>query len=467
MTRRLSVYYIISDFISAAAAWVIFCLIRNRLSGIDDPLGALFTGKFILSAIVVSLSWVLIYAITGFYLVSFKRSRAAELAYSIAVTVPGVFIQFFIILSKGFITDNTLYLYFLETLFILQFAVPYIPRLAITSSTARKVHRGLLGYNTIIIGSNGKAIEIFKKIKQEKIPSGNILKGFVSIREDEAGALLEYLPRLGILRDLSSIIEEHSIEEVILAIEGDEHETIGEITSYLEFSNITVKAIPSLKDYLTGRVEQSAIFGTPLLEISDHIMPVWQSTVKRTMDYTLSLFFLVILSPFILLIAIIIRLTSKGPVIYSQERIGKYGKPFRIFKFRSMYYQAEKGHPLLSSSTDPRVTAFGRFMRKHRVDEIPNLVNVLRGEMSLVGPRPERQYFIDKIVEKAPHYRSLLKVRPGITSWGQVKYGYASDVDQMIERLEFDLLYLDNMSLLIDLKIMIYTLLIIIKGKGV
>jgi exopolysaccharide biosynthesis polyprenyl glycosylphosphotransferase len=467
MTRRLSVYYIISDFVASAAAWAIFCLIRNRISGLDDPCGALFTWKYIGSAIVVSLSWVLIYAVTGFYSVSLKRSRLAELAYSVAVTVPGVFMQFFIILSKGFITDNSLYLYFLETLFILQFIIAYIPRLAITSSTARKVHRGVLGYSTIIIGSNGKALEIFRKIKQEKIPSGNILKGFVSIREQESGVLKEYLPMLGNLSDLSAIIEKHGIEEVILAIEGDEHETIGEVISCLEFSNITIKAIPSLKDYLTGRVEQSAIFGTPLLEISNRLMPVWQSTVKKTMDYGLSLFFLVLLSPFMALIAIMIKLTGKGPVIYSQERIGRYGRPFRMYKFRSMYDEAEKDSPLLSSRTDQRVTAFGRFMRKHRIDEIPNLINVLKGEMSLVGPRPERQFFINQIVTKAPHYTRLMKVRPGITSWGQVKYGYASDVDQMIERLEFDLLYLENMSLLIDLKIMIYTLLIIVKGKGV
>jgi exopolysaccharide biosynthesis polyprenyl glycosylphosphotransferase len=409
----------------------------------------------------------MIFAVTGFYSVSLKRSRLAELAYSLIVTVAGTFIQFFIILSKGFITDNTLYLHFLETLFILQFLVTYLPRLAITSSTARKVHKGLLGYNTIIIGSNGKALEIYRKIIQEKIPSGNILKGFVSLKEEKDGIMARHLPKLGILRDLSAIIEEHRIEEVILAVEGGEHETIGEVLRCLEFSSITIKAIPSLRDYLAGRVEQSAIFGTPLLEISDHILPVWQSTVKRITDYALSLFFLAILSPFILVIAIIIRLTGKGPVIFSQERIGRSGRPFRIYKFRSMYNEAEKGQPLLSNSTDPRVTAFGRFMRKHRVDEIPNLVNVLKGEMSLVGPRPERQYFIDQIVEKAPHYRRLLKVRPGITSWGQVKFGYASDVNKMIERLEYDLLYLDNMSLLIDLKIMIYTLLIIIKGKGV
>lgn len=467
MTKRLSVYYIISDIVASAAAWAIFCLIRNRISGADHNYDLLLTGRFIASALVVSLSWVIIYGITGFYSVSLKRSRLAELAYSIIVTIPGVFILFFIILFKGFITNNSLYLHLLETLFILQFTITYIPRLFITSSTARKVHKGVLGYNTIIIGSNGKALEIFRKIKQEKIPSGNILKGFVSIREQETGVLNEHLPRLGNLRGLSEIISKHNVEEVIIALEGDEHDTIGEVISCLEFSKITIKAIPSLKDYLTGRVEQSAIFGTPLLEISNNLIPVWQATVKKIMDYALAMFFLVILSPFLVLIAIIIKLTGKGPVIFSQERIGKNGRPFKMYKFRSMYHEAERGLPLLSSSNDPRVTPFGRFMRKHRIDEIPNLVNVLKGEMSLVGPRPERQFFIDQIVTKASHYTRLLKVRPGITSWGQVKYGYASNVDQMIERLEYDLLYLENMSLLIDLKIMIYTLLIIVKGKGV
>jgi lipopolysaccharide/colanic/teichoic acid biosynthesis glycosyltransferase len=185
------------------------------------------------------------------------------------------------------------------------------------------------------------------------------------------------------------------------------------------------------------------------------------------MDFFLAIFSLMVLSPLILILAILIRISGKGPIIYLQQRIGKNGKPFTIYKFRSMQANAEQGSPVLSSKNDNRITVIGRFMRKHRLDEIPNFINVVKGEMSLVGPRPERQYFIDQIVQKAPHYIRLHKVKPGITSWGQVKYGYASDVDAMIERLEYDLLYLENMSLSIDLKIIIYTIIIILKGKGV
>jgi lipopolysaccharide/colanic/teichoic acid biosynthesis glycosyltransferase len=159
-------------------------------------------------------------------------------------------------------------------------------------------------------------------------------------------------------------------------------------------------------------------------------------------------------------------LSSRGPLFYKQERIGKNGKPFTIYKFRSMYVDAEQNGPELSSEKDPRITPFGRFMRKSRLDEIPNFINVLKGDMSLVGPRPERQHFIDQIIEKAPQYIQLLKVRPGITSWGQVKYGYAKNIDEMVRRMKYDLIYLDNMSLYVDFKIMIYTFLTILKRKG-
>ena len=220
-------------------------------------------------------------------------------------------------------------------------------------------------------------------------------------------------------------------------------------------------------DILTGRVRMSAILGVPLIQISHQLMPAWQENIKNIIDIVLSILALAVLSPLCIFLIIGVKLSSKGPVFYSHERIGRYGKPFTIYKFRSMYVNAELNGPELSSKNDTRITKFGRFMRKSRLDEIPNFFNVIKGDMSLVGPRPERKYYIEKITKRAPHYLHLLKVKPGITSWGQVKFGYAEDVDQMVKRLKYDMIYLDNMSLYVDIKIIIYTLLTIVRRKGV
>jgi len=230
--------------------------------------------------------------------------------------------------------------------------------------------------------------------------------------------------------------------------------------------DVIIKIIPDMYDILAGTVKMTSIFGSPLIIINPLLMPVWQQSLKRIIDILVSICFLILLSPVYLFTALVIKFTSRGPVMFAQERIGLHGHPFTIYKFRSMYVGAEKDTPLLSSDHDNRITPFGKLIRRIRLDEIPQFYNVLRGDMSLVGPRPERQFFIDQITKKAPHYRHLHKVRPGITSWGQVKYGYAENVEQMIQRLKYDIIYIENMSLALDFKILFYTIKTVLQRSG-
>ncbi len=462
--------YLISDFLAALLSWCSFYFFRKLViepQKFGHPIPLEIAPKFYLALAVIPFFWLIIYYISGYYRDVFRKSRLAELWQTFSNTVLGVTVLFFVLILDDTIdTYSNYYLSFI-VLFSFHFIFTYIPRLIITTHTTHKIHRRIIGFNTLMIGSNEKAIETFTEIENQPRSSGNKFIGFVNVNDKPKFKLEKYLPYLGSLEDVKMIIETNGVEEVIIAIESSEHDKIGKIINKLIDTNVSLKAIPSMYDILTGRVRMSGILGTPLIQISHQLMPAWQENIKHALDFIISLIALVILSPLCLFLMIGVKLSSPGPIFYSHERIGRYGKPFTIFKFRSMVTDAEKNGPELSSKDDCRITRFGRFMRKARLDEIPNFYNVLKGDMSLVGPRPERKYFIEKIVEKAPHYIHLLKVKPGITSWGQVKYGYAENVEQMLKRLKYDLIYLDNMSLYVDIKIIIYTLMTIIRRKGV
>lgn len=469
--RNQNLKYIVSDLIAAAVSWTIFFVFRKKYIepqkfGYEIPIE--FDYKFYVALVVIPGFWIILHHLSGYYKNPILKSRLQELAQTLFITLFGVVIIFFTLILDDWVLTYKHYYYSISVLFILQFGLTYIPRLIITSITNHKVKTKKISFNTLIVGCSKKAFNLYKEINSDKYATELNPIGFVYV--DKLGkdkcSLEQHIKNFGSFDNILKIIVDNNIEEVIIALEPTEHCKIKNIITKLRGLNIKVKVIPDMYDILIGKVRIESIFGVPLIEINQNIMPIWQQYAKRFLDVILSIFAIIILLPVYLFLAIGVKLSSPGPIIYSHYRIGKNGKKFKIYKFRSMVQNAEKHGPALSSENDSRITAFGKMMRKTRLDEIPQFFNVLTGDMSLVGPRPERQFFIDKIVKKAPHYMHLLTVRPGITSWGQVKYGYAENVEEMIERLKFDIIYIENRSLFIDFKIMIYTIKIIFQRKG-
>lgn len=470
MSRRgYTILSICFDAIAAAAAWALFFVYRKSVIETEKFGYDVFMldQKFYLGILVIPSFWLLLYWVTGTYRNVLRKSRLKEFGQTLGISLIGVLVIFFsLLLDDTVISYKTYYLTFL-TLFLLHFVITAALRLFISTRIIRDIYNKRIGFNTIMIGSNQKALELLRQMETEFRSEGHTFVGFVHVEGNNDHLLGKHLQNLGGILDLREIITRHQVEEAIIALESSEHENIGKVINELEDTPVIVRIIPDMYDILSGSVKMNAIFGAPLIEISPDLMPTWQLAVKRIFDIIISVFVLTFFFPLYLFTAIGVLLSSRGPIFYSHERIGLHGKPFRIYKFRSMYTDAEKtGRPQLSSHNDPRMTPFGRWMRKIRLDEIPQFWNVLKGDMSIVGPRPERQFFIDQIMQVAPHYRHLQKVRPGITSWGQVKFGYAENVEQMVERLKYDLIYIENMSLALDFKIMTYTVLIILKHKG-
>jgi exopolysaccharide biosynthesis polyprenyl glycosylphosphotransferase len=293
----------------------------------------------------------------------------------------------------------------------------------------------------------------------------NHFVGFIQVNGRD-NLLTGLLPHLGKTPEIESVLETQHVEEVIIAVESSDHDRLKDIISRIDNGKIRIKVLPDMYTILAGSVEMTNIYGALLIEINPDVMPYWQRAIKRLMDIVFSFIALIALIPFFIFSAIAVRMSSPGPIFFLQDRVGLNGKNFKIIKFRTMYIDSEKAGPQLSSEGDPRITPIGRFMRKTRLDEFPQFVNVLLGQMSLVGPRPERQFYIDQIVQVEPQYTHLTRVRPGITSWGQVKFGYAENVEQMLQRMKFDLIYLKNRSLALDIKIMFYTVIIVFKAQG-
>lgn len=464
------VLLIFFDAIAAALAWSMFFAYRKMFIETDiyGKIDIVLDRNFYLGLLYIPLFWIILYFLAGNYKEIWRKSRIKEVSKTFSVTIIGVVLLFFTLLLDDAVGNYQAYYRTTIALFILHFGFTVFERLLFATFIIKRLRKRILGFNTLVIGNNERTLLLVNELNAPTNAQGFLIKGYVSVENTnlDEHKLSNNLLLLGHYTDLPQIIKQYEIEEIIIGIESNNHKELNFITDLLEDENVILRIIPDTYDLRSGSVKLENVVGTALIEINQDVMPQWQKFIKRTLDIVISAFVLIVLSPIFLLVALGVKLSSPGSILFKQIRIGYKGKPFYILKFRSMYINAEQEGPALSSTNDSRRTPFGVFIRKYRFDEIPQFYNVLIGEMSLVGPRPERKFFIDQIVKIAPHYKHLQRVKPGITSWGMVKYGYAENIDEMVERLQFDILYIENRSIAIDFRILIYTILIIIQGRG-
>lgn len=458
----------VSDYLSSLAAW--YCLYMFRKVVIEAEhfqLGLPFQdNQFFAGLFIVPEIWLFLHYISGTYIDLYRKSRLQEVIKTTVVILVGAILIFFGLLLDDKVRRFTDYYLTFAVLYMAQYTLTLLGRIILLNRAKANLRAKRFAYNTLLIGANQKAAELYEEFSARGNAFGYTFCGYLRLNGETANKLTTELEQLGTISDLERIVDQHEIEEVIIAIESHEHHLLNDILLALADKKVYIRIIPDMYDILSGTTKMNSIIGEAFIEIPPVVLSEWQRITKRWFDMIGSVGALIFTSPLLLYVAVRIKTSSKGPIFYTQERLGQYGRPFQILKFRSMYTDAEQHGPKLTTDDDPRITPVGRWIRKYRVDELPQFINVLRGEMSIVGPRAERRFFADQIVQQAPYYRHVFKVQPGITSLGMVKYGYASTVEEMVKRLKYDIIYMENMSILMDLKVIIYTVMTVLYGRG-
>ena len=468
MSKKRVIFYIIFDVVAALLVWLLFYLYRRITNDFVLAGGGLeyyFVPNYDLLPSIISFPIValFIYYLTGFYNFKVRHSRLVELFSTLVGTFFISLIIYFGMLIDDVVVSYTFYYRSFLILWGLFFIVTYILRVSQTMFVLARLRKGLVPNNVLVVGTGDSAHKVTEIIERNASRTGQKVVGYIVVRDR---IVVDENLVLGRLANLEDEVRAKKVNEVIIAVDNMDNDMIFAIANRLIVCGVEVKFAPRLFEVVTGHVSLTDIESEPLVDITSSRMPAWQQSVKRVFDIAVSAVSILLLSPVYIYVAVRVKLGSKGPVFYKQERIGYEGRPFMIYKFRTMYLDAERQGPQLSQVNDPRITPFGHIMRKYRLDELPQFWNIIKGDMSIVGPRPERKFYIEQIEKIAPYYCLVYKVKPGLLSWGPIKIGYSDTVEKMVERLRYDIIYMDNMTLQTDMKILLYSVEVILRGKG-